>query len=100
MASKSRTSRRRWSDTFKQHVVSEASQPGVAVTKIAHRYDLDARRISNWTTKFGSGAALVPVEVTTDDDDRFPMSADRAGQYGEEGFKVCSMIVSPALAGI
>jgi transposase-like protein len=67
MASKSRTSRRRWSDTFKQHVVSEASQPGVTVAHIAHRYDLDARRISNWKNKFSSGA-LVPVEVMSDDD--------------------------------
>jgi hypothetical protein len=67
MASKSRTSRRRWSDTFKQHVVSEASQPGVTVAHIAHRYDLDARRISNWKNKFSSGA-LVPVEVMPDDD--------------------------------
>jgi hypothetical protein len=53
--------------TFKKRVVAEASQPGVTVAQIAHRYDLDALRISNWKNKFGSGAALVPVEVTTDD---------------------------------
>jgi transposase-like protein len=76
MASGSRTLRQRWSDTFKKRVVAEASQPGVTVAQIAHRYDLYARRISNWKTKFGSGAVLMPVEVTPDDD-RFPMSADR-----------------------
>ena len=77
MASRPRTSRRRWSDTFKKRVVAEASQPGVRVAQIARRYDLDAKRISNWKTKFGSGSALVPVEVTTDED-HFPMSADRS----------------------
>jgi transposase-like protein len=68
MASRPRTSRRRWSDTFKKRVVAEASQLGATVAQIAHRYDLDAKRISNWKTKFGFGVALVPVEVTTDDD--------------------------------
>ena len=53
MASRPRTSRRRWSDTFKKRVVAEVSQPGVTVAQIAHRYDLDANRISNWKTKFG-----------------------------------------------
>ena len=77
MTSGSRISRRRWSDTFKKRVVAEANQPGVTVTQIALRYDLDARRLSNWKTKFGSGAALVPVEVTTEAD-RLPTSADRS----------------------
>jgi transposase-like protein len=39
---------RLWSDTFKKRVVAEASRSGVTVAQIAHRYDLDARRISNW----------------------------------------------------
>ena len=68
MASRPRTSRRRWTDTFKKRVVTEASQPGVTVAQIAHRYDLDTKRISNWKTKFGSCAVLMPVEVTPDDD--------------------------------
>ena len=67
MAARPRTSRRRWSDTFKKRIVAEASEPGVTVTQIARRYDLDARRVSNWMKKFGSGVALVPVEVTSDD---------------------------------
>ena len=79
MASKSRTSRRRWSDSFKQRVIAEASQPGVTAAQIAHRYDLDARRISNWKTKFGSGGILVPVEVTPDDDN-VSVSAQRIAQ--------------------
>ena len=38
----------------------------MTVAQVAHRYDLDAKRISNWKTKFGSGVALVPVEITSD----------------------------------
>ena len=77
MTSRPRTSCRRWSDIFKKRVVAEASQPGMTVAQIAHRYDLDARRISNWKTKFGSGEILVPVEVTPDDDN-VSMSAQQS----------------------
>jgi hypothetical protein len=58
------------------YVYSEARQPGVTVAQIAHRYDLDARRISNWKTKFSSGA-MVLVEVMPDDDN-LSVSADRS----------------------
>lgn len=58
--------RRRWSETFKHRVAAEASEPGVTVAQIARRYDLDARRVSNWMKKFSSGAALIPVEVRSD----------------------------------
>jgi len=68
MASKSRTPRHRGSDTFKKRVVAEANRLGVIVAEIAHRYDLDARPISNWKTKSGSGGMLVLVEATPDDD--------------------------------
>ena len=66
MAPRSKTPRRRWSDTFKKRVATEACEPGVTVAQVARRYDLDARRVSNWMKKFGSGAALIPVEVTSD----------------------------------
>ena len=65
MASGSRTLRQRWSDAFKKRIVAEASEPGVTVAEIARRYDLDARRVSNWMKKFGSGVELVQVEVTS-----------------------------------
>ena len=67
MASRPRISRQRWSDAFKKRIVAEASQPGETVARIARRYDLDGRRVSNWMKKFGSEVALVPVEVTPDD---------------------------------
>jgi hypothetical protein len=49
----------------------------VTASQIAHRYDLDARRISNWKTKFGSRGVLVPPEVTPHDDN-LSMPADRS----------------------
>ena len=67
MASTPRTSRRCWSETFKKPVAAEASEPGVTIAQIASRYDLDARRVSNWMKKFGSGVALAPLEVASDD---------------------------------
>ncbi|MGI9325914.1 MAG: transposase [Pseudomonadales bacterium] len=54
MALRPGTSRQRWSDTFKKRVVAEASKPGITVTEIARRYDLDGRQVSNWIKKFGS----------------------------------------------
>ena len=66
MTGRPRTSRQRWSDAFKKRIVAEASQPGETVAQIARRYDLDARRVSNWMKKFNSGTALIPVEVTSE----------------------------------
>ena len=66
MAPRSKTPRRRWSETFKKRVATEACEPGVTVAQIARRYELDARRESNWMKKFNSGTALIPVEVTSE----------------------------------
>ena len=61
MELESRTSRSRWSETFKKRIVAEASQSSETVAQIARRYDLDARRVSNWMKKFGSGIALIQL---------------------------------------
>ena len=74
MASRPNISRQRWSEAFKKRVVAEVNQPGVTAAQIARRYDLDGRRVSNWMKKFGPGVALVPVEVTPDEDNA-PISA-------------------------
>jgi Transposase len=77
MASNFKTPRRRWSDAFKKRVAAEAFQPGTSTAQIAGRYDLTANLVLNWKKKCGPGAALVPVEVTMDDD-RLGMSAPRS----------------------
>ena len=64
MASRSKISRRRWSEAFKKRVVKEVSQPGKTLADVAHQYDLDPRRISTWKAKFDTGMSLVPLDVT------------------------------------
>ncbi len=61
MGSKTKKTRRRWSEAFKKRVVAEASQPGASLAKIAHRYDLNTGRVSRWKKRFGIDAALLPV---------------------------------------
>jgi len=63
MASKSKPPRRQWSTTFKKRVAAEAMQAGASTAQIARRYDLTANLVLNWKKKFGSGVALMPVEV-------------------------------------
>ncbi len=75
MAGRSKTPRRRWSETFKKRVVAEASEPGATVAQIARRYDLDARRVSNWMKKFGSGTALIPIEITSESGGMAPLAS-------------------------
>ena len=67
MASRSKISRRRWSEAFKKRIVKEAIQPGTTLADVAHRYDLDPRRISTWKSKFDAGTSLVAVDVTAVD---------------------------------
>ena len=61
MASRSKISRRRWSEAFKKRVVKEASQPGTTLADVAHRYDLDPRRISTWKAKFDTGCPVIAI---------------------------------------
>ena len=67
MASKSKPARRRWSLAFKKRIADEAMEAGASTKQIARRYDLTANLVLNWKKKFGSGAALMPVEVIAED---------------------------------
>ena len=101
MAERSKTPRSGWSDAYKKRVVAEASQPGVTVAQIARRYDLDARRVSNWMKKFGSGPALIPVEVTSDSDGLSPPCIEIDLPCGTRlrcGSGTCSELVTDIIA--
>ena len=63
MSGTSRRTRRRWSDDFKLRVVAEASRPGVSVSALARRYDLNNNLLFNWKRRFGVDLAFLPVEV-------------------------------------
>ena len=55
--------RRRFSVEFKQRVVSEASVPGVSVSAVARRYDLNANQVFNWRRRYGGEDAFLPVTI-------------------------------------
>ena len=59
--------RRRWSDAEKRRIVAESYQPGVSVSVVARRNDVNAILMFTWRRRFrgradGSGG-LVPVVV-------------------------------------
>ena len=61
--------RRRWSDAEKRRIVAESYQPGVSVSVVARRNDVNANLLFSWRRRYGKRAAetvsggLVPVVV-------------------------------------
>ena len=59
--------RRRWSDAEKRRIVAESYQPGVSVSVVARRNDVNANLVFNWRRRFreqaGGTGGLVPVVV-------------------------------------
>ncbi|WP_352798664.1 transposase [Mesorhizobium sp. M0678] len=45
--------RRSWSTALKEQLVSETLEPGVTVTQVARRHDLDRSLICRWRRAFG-----------------------------------------------
>jgi transposase len=63
--------RRSWSTALKEQLVSETLEPGVTVTEVARRHDLDRSLIYRWRRAFGvrrarAAGAFLPVEVVDD----------------------------------
>ncbi len=60
--------RRNWSNALKEQIVSETLEPGVTVTEVARRHDIDRSLVYRWRrvlgVRRGQGApAFLPVEV-------------------------------------
>ena len=59
--------RRRWSDAEKRRIVAESYQPGVSVSVVARRNDVNANLVFTWRRQFreqaGGAGGLVPVVV-------------------------------------
>ena len=57
--------RRRWSDAEKRRIVAESYQPGVSVSVVARRNDVNANLVFTWRRQFreqaGGAGGLVPV---------------------------------------
>ena len=59
-------SRRRWSEAEKRRIVAESYQPGVSVSVVARRNDVNANLVFNWRRQFREAGGFVPVVVEPD----------------------------------
>ncbi len=79
---KKRRKRRHWSDDEKREIVSQTRVPGVSVSRVARRYDVNANLVFKWlrdprfqtADEVVEDQAFVPVEVVPD---RAPMVVDQ-----------------------
>ena len=58
--------RRRWSEAEKRRIVAESYQPGVSVSVVARRNDVNANLVFNWRRRFREQGGFVPVVVEPD----------------------------------
>ena len=66
-----RRKRRLWDDDEKRRIVAQTRIPGVSVSQVARRYDVNANLVFKWlrdprfmpTAVDGSAASFLPVEV-------------------------------------
>ena len=83
MSDRVRRRRRSWSVSFKQRVVAEASVPGVSVSSVARRHDLNTNLVFNWCRRFGGDETFLPVMVV----DGSEAAAPGEGNDAEEAAK-------------
>ena len=82
--SRRRRVRRFWSDDEKRQIVAQTRVPGVSVSRIARRYDVNANLVFKWLRdpryKLSDvdGARFLPVEVVPSP--LAPVGVDDAGQ--------------------
>ncbi|MYH38043.1 MAG: transposase [Rhodospirillaceae bacterium] len=64
-----RRRRRRWSEARKRRIVAESYQPGVSVSVVARRHDVNANLVFNWRRQYRDLARMaggfVPVVVSS-----------------------------------
>jgi transposase len=84
MMSRRRRVRRFWSDDEKRQIVAQTRVPGVSVSRIARRYDVNANLVFKWLRDPRyklpdvDGARFLPVEVVPSP--LAPVGVDDAGQ--------------------
>jgi transposase len=79
--------RRSWSDDEKCRIVAQTRVPGVSVSQVARRYDVNANQVFNWIRdpRFCPGdvavsdVAFLPVEVVAEPEPRSLVSVDPGG---------------------
>ena len=58
--------RQRWSEAEKRRIVAESYQPGVSVSVVARRNDVNANLVFTWRRRFREQGGFVPVVVEPD----------------------------------
>ena len=58
--------RRRWSEAEKRRIVAESYQPGVSVSIVARRNDVNANMVFTWRRQYRERGGFVPVIVEPD----------------------------------
>jgi len=66
---RSRRRRRRWSEAQKRRIVAESYQPGISVSVVARRHDVNANLVFSWRRQYRELARMaggfVPVVVSS-----------------------------------
>ena len=63
---------RSWPEALKREIVAASLEPGLSVSMVARRYDVNANQVFAWRKRYGAearapaGLQLVPVTVTAD----------------------------------
>lgn len=68
---------RSWPEVLKREIVAAASAPGVSVSVVARRYDVNTNLVFTWRKRFAADAAaapaqFLPVMVTPDQPSAMP----------------------------
>jgi len=73
-----RRRRRSWSDEEKRRIVAESRQPGISVSEVARRHDVNANLVFTWRRQFAEEVpAFVPVVVPTGVEPQAPVAPDQ-----------------------
>src|SRR3954454_7605311 len=72
MGTNKRQRHRAWPESLKREIVAATLQPGVSVSRVARRYDVNANQVFAWRRRYRDGAVepaalcWLPVTVTPD----------------------------------
>jgi transposase len=85
---------RSWPEALKREIVAASLEPGLSVSMVARRYDVNANQVFAWRKRYGAeasapaGLQLVPVTVTADQPGGPAPASERIEIELTEGYRV------------